>query len=109
MGNEMSHPPIPPNCPYFELPRDGGPVVFWYTLPPSKPDPDTMDLIGYPLDNSYSPWHPIIAAVARCAWLDEAQRRVHGGEYSKYRLSHHVLKESECMENIELWRVWGGQ
>jgi len=72
----MSHPPILPNC-EITMSCDGFP---------------TIQLIsGTRIRNKR-----IIAAVARCAWLDKARSI----DVSKW-------EHRDANDNAELWRLWG--
>ncbi len=82
----MNHPKIPPNCPYFDK-QDGYPTTFDW--------PDTFHWevgadIG--LENRL-----VIAAVARCAWVDEY----------KHRMEIQEKIDVECLDNAEQWSKWG--
>jgi hypothetical protein len=68
----MTHPPIPPNCKYFEEVEGECQFhirfsKFEYTNPDSQ-------FIFCILEDAGPMERPIIAAVARCAWLDEAEK-----------------------------------
>ncbi len=96
----MNHPPIPPNCKYFE----GQAFVllsgeFWP--------------ISYAKDNSKY-WPPLIAAIARCGWLDEAERmdaeRCALDSQSKTyyeRTSALIEAEFKACDNAKAWKKWG--
>ena len=79
----MSHPPIPPNCrwffhadfPYAQIKRK---LVFLYE----------RDDEAFPLDDVPDSMKYIIAAVARCAWLDEHDR---------------IIKETNALPDAEKW------
>lgn len=81
---EQRHPPIPPNCEYFQ---DG-----WFELSHTQ-----CVRVFDPGEHARG----IIAAVARAAWLDEMQR------ISKLELRAEPGEIRNAYENAELWRVWG--
>ena len=102
---EMTHPPIPPNCPLFvagafEL-FDGDGCIFMVLLDwPLPEDTVTKRQNQHELEI----YRPIIAAVARCAWLDEAERLRH----DKVWLSDPWdMRTGRARENAEAWREWG--
>jgi hypothetical protein len=63
----MTHPPIPPGSPYFET-IDGDICFDIHT------DCVTLEFKNWQDRARESFFRPIIAAVARCAWLDEYER-----------------------------------
>ena len=96
---EMTHPPIPPNCPLFvagafEL-FDGDGCIFMVLLAWPLPE-DTVTKRQN--QHELQLYRPIIAAVARCAWVDEAAN-------CHLRAAHVACHEAN--ENAEAWRVWG--
>jgi len=86
----MNHPPIPPNCLYF------GPNGT-FTSPCSGII--TLSAMRKILD---TPWIPIIAALARCAWLDEAVTRTQEREDEGYDTYVPM-----CHKNAAAWAEWG--
>lgn len=106
----MKAPPLPPNCPHLHLcnwtgqwPKDlfrfdvgGESIAFGPDRSGNKEDDAALDK-----------WRGVIAAVARCAWLDEAQRRVSKAECSEYRVVGDTVEDCECADAAEAWRVWG--
>ena len=85
------HPPIPPNCPYFEgndfVDQNG---ARWNT--------DCLDLF----DHYNTAMRPIIAAVAEVAWRKEAERlrAIRGCATS-------CIAMVKACDNADLWREWG--
>ncbi len=84
------HPPIPPNCEGIIQLVDG---VLMLLMPGGS--------------RRLTMYRPYIAAVARCAWLDEGMRRcaekdkVDGGCLTAIRY------DAEGERNAEAWRNWG--
>jgi len=113
----VSHPPIPPNCEFFVK----------HTSPKYLGN-DVFMLFGYDeVDLSADlPHHDrrmkkIIAAVARCAWLDEAHKHwkaytvpdgyaqgVTPEDGAAWRMKVKDYRD-DCWNNAEAWRVWGEQ
>lgn len=102
----MSHPPIPPNCPYFGVMDESGEDAFQCSY---------MELWGLEspvmMDSKF--WPPIIAAVARCAWLDEEAKLEDAldrikAPYPEPWDSVPTWRERNAVhDNAEAWRVWG--
>ncbi len=112
----MTHPPIPTNCPHFEFEEH-----WWFRWPRG-----TMTALTDAKDERTS----IIAAVARCAWLDAA-RQLSDDTFERketWRLSvRRLMREQWTLEmaaediaikaiedqeldmkrNAEAWREWG--
>lgn len=73
------HPPVPPNCPWFDTDRDGS---NWFMYPGQETGMGMHEVVwldgpmcaGHHRDVVLRDFRPIIAAVARCAWLDEIER-----------------------------------
>lgn len=95
----MNHPPAPPNCAqfksfdyecsHFETFENGFDADEQYVVTPLECPPLRL--------------RPIIACVARCAWLDECWRLASGDERRWNR-------EAEiARDNAEAWRLWGEQ
>ncbi len=82
-----THPPIPPDCPYFRQVHG-----LWHLAAPLSYNNDAM------LPFSAIESRPIIAAFARCAWLDERQNDTSNPDWE----GHFEL----CERNAEAWRVW---
>lgn len=140
------HPPIPPNCPYFVWNSEDD--EFDFRQPIHKPYVDGggtgsvcigLEGKGSQYDDPWRPefygrWRPIIAAVARCAWLDEQDKRIkeldmvedHDGVLvlrGKWEKCQDVFSKQweelsaeedrrrkltyECWENAEAWAAWG--
>jgi hypothetical protein len=107
----MNHPPIPPNCDYFKLECDewtfGLPGVTTNVVPESNSAKD---------EHFARRLRPVIACVARCAWLDESERIIEvrrnmpNGEPYEYCRKAKALKEEayKASDNAEAWRKWGG-
>ena len=86
----MDHPPIPPNCKHF----DSG-VHPYFILDCG----DEICLI------TTARWRPIVAAVARCAWLDEAER-IKKEFWTKDNVK--ICPEyNDAIINSEAWAAWG--
>lgn len=120
MPKKLNHPPIPPKCDffqkrYFEKTKDG---TWIFSVWNSSMEPLDIDFTA-PGFNFKSPWKQIIAAVARCAWLDEAARLALAAIKEKYvsgywtDYSHEeMLAELEpqypiAIDNAAAWRAWG--
>lgn len=125
------HPPIPPNCRYFERAYD-----LWGFRNSWEQDwsANHSILVLLTEDNqkhwvtqygtaNLQTWRPIIAAVARCAWLDEHKRvnaewemfgiSVRSGAIdnkgSAAKMEAYYQAYEASLENAEAWRVWGQQ
>ncbi len=85
----MNHPPIPPGCKYFVEKTNGVDDKIYVCF---QHDP----FCAWPLIRADKYQRPIIAAVARCAWEDEA---------AKFAMDD--LRRYECQKNAEAWRIWG--
>jgi hypothetical protein len=106
----MSHPPIPLNCPYFKYEPDG--KYFFNQQPqwvfgiPSKGESEVFFTWWVFVDHL----RPLIAAVARCAWLDQASR-IEGLNTSATMSFYDGMVATEsrdiAIENAEAWRIWG--
>ncbi len=110
-GKSVSHPKIPPNCDYF---RHGAFALF------EKCDPPFPLIV---VDNKCVCENTvgIISAVARCAWLDEAERiSVEHDLYccgsaendaGKSNRGHGAFKATllrdAALGIAEQWRLWG--
>ncbi len=91
-------PPIPPNCEFFSRLRPQ------FTLVVYQGQCCTLDIdLTQPMDCSI---RLIIAAVARCAWLDMAERM-----NSTYDPEHgpNLTSIDTAVKNADAWRVWGEQ
>lgn len=104
----MSHPLIPPDCRYFTGEFfDPPPTSQWdegsghpaiMTTAPIALNPED----GLVLDM----WRPVIAAVARCAWLDEAEK--YPDKFMKYGdHPHNENKRQEALFRADEWKKWG--
>ena len=127
--SDTTHPPIPPNCKWFsEVNRDHWHFSFdWH---PALDGTLVFDLKQMTLFQQTRPVHyvvPIepkflymIASIARCAWLDEAQRLAivyeskHGEFDTDYGyvdrdawLCHKCDNYEAACHNAEAWRLWG--
>ena len=94
----MTHPLIPPECQWFfvETMEKGSYGFELY-------DRDYRD--WWPLSDidkieNSKEWRKIVAAVARCAWLEEAKRHEVEGDYTK---------RNEANANAHAWAEWGRQ
>ncbi len=90
MEKETSHPPIPPNSDYFVKVGNGD---YLFQVNPKLSVHTRVSIAVYDTPEC---WRPIIAAVARCAWMDEAAK-IYGKEPKHYT----------CLKNSEEWRIWG--
>lgn len=83
-------PPIPPNSPHFRV-EEGFPLF----IPTEGSEWDLFSL-----RNRHQ--RQTVAALARCAWVDEAD--------PKFKEAYKTLVESsDARLNAELWREWGNQ
>jgi hypothetical protein len=87
----MNHPEVPPNCPYFYINPLGR---IWFQI-----EPDTLDsYCDCPIDvEPPDIVRPVIAAVARCAWLDVA--------YDNRAMSDCTGRLAE--KRAGEWKKWG--
>lgn len=89
------HPPIPPNC--AEVFESNGHAR---ARLPYEESSQTETIALWLEENSM--WRPIIAAVARVGWLDEAERLIEetpeGATLPAWAKAH---------ENADAWREWG--
>lgn len=94
-----SHPPIPPNCPYF---WKGHFCCSGFMQSLKRKRSKYSDQLF--LERS------VVASVARCAWLDEAFKRMslvsgmHGHE-----IQNRSLEVEQALANASLWKTWGEQ
>lgn len=102
----MSHPPIPPGCEFF---MDGGFIA------PSAlfRHEHTICRIEGDLDRNPR-WRKLIAAVARCAWMDEAERLQELMREIKAKIGVSQFQElddahTRAMQNAAAWAEWGRQ
>jgi len=105
-GKPRRHPPIPPNCDSFE--DCGGLWVFKFSFRHS--------VFIYEVDSkSWKYGRRIIAAVARCAWMDEADR-LRAGFFDRYhcvtsdvRCEWEIMKAGvdKALANERAWMRWG--
>jgi len=111
----MSHPPIPPNCTLksYKWTSVPGRVTALLPFDGGHPHIDSVDGPACRL---------VIAAVARCAWLDEADR-IRANIIASVSLPEEVVDEMlacnpeafpcaadeirKARANAEAWRVWG--
>ena len=105
------HPAIPPNCPYFESHANLGIPSQWRFV--ARPAVDMF------VDKASPMFRPIIAAVARCAWLDECIRldailgdvcnsnceADNPADIVSTSSIRHALQKTKI--NAEAWRIWG--
>ncbi len=94
-----SHPPIPPNCLYFV--QDENEWLFrapnhWRGVLLS----DTLCEEGWTHEHRDA-WRPIIACIARCAWLDEGLNQSAKVSTSRQEYGDYCYNLAEC------WREWG--
>ena len=97
-----SHPPIPPNCPYFERIPGARKLDGWlFRFQNEGMDFTLCDIEGF--YDGHEDWlkanRPIIAAVARCAWLDE--------ELNRMKERRRLDSLDECRTNAHAWAKWG--
>lgn len=103
----MSHPPIPPGCPYFKLADSGR----WYFVFPNgeAANNNYTDILlaelGFTCDVDKEQ-RPVIAAVARCAWLDEAEK-VEAAYDENGVIIRTGLCNSQARKNAAAWAAWG--
>lgn len=102
---EEKHPPLPPNCPYFGTDRTPFSFNFMENFHPWTPE--------------FSPHQrKIIAAVARCSWLDEYDRLFSDLSAMCERNCNPERTELEktaairdamdnCTTYEEQWKLWG--
>lgn len=119
----MTHPPIPPNCPHFETFRGEACFITGLLDSDLSHSCDFWRLDGVYLGmEEYARFRLVIAAVARCAWLDERERRsMNVKEFeAQYKGDIEALKKNgevywlqqgwwadEGNKNAELWARWG--
>jgi hypothetical protein len=97
-------PPVPPNSEFFV--KDEGRIFFkgpWHSRGVQLPG-----LGSQAFDDKDLGWRKIIAAVARCAWTDEA-RSWQITEAQRGETTGGILYIGTCFNNAELWRKWGEQ
>ena len=82
------HPPIPPNCESFV--SNGGLCLL-------IPESEDGSEVCVSINQCDKAWRPIIAAVARCAWIDIADNDQET-EQKVY---------VEAMKNADAWKAWG--
>ncbi len=90
----MSHPPLPPNCDLlYEPEASKGPYWIINNLAETS-----ICLVDTDKDD-----RKVIAAVARCSWLDEAERieDFESLEFHDQRMIAH--------ENAVAWQEWGNK
>lgn len=97
----MEHPPIPPNCPYFRD-SDGWHLLILISAGEERWF-DLSDMNG-PLAII---WRPVIAAVARCAWLDVHEEARNNNWACEWTHNERGELISKYQVNTESWRVWG--
>lgn len=102
----MSHPKIPPNCPYF-----GGPVdsAMWFRHYGYQIKADVHLGTGHAMSVKDADKH-IIACVARSYWLDEAERletSVWGETMPSQALDAALQALSSAYNEASAWKKWG--
>src|SRR3990167_5127383 len=90
---ELTHPPVPPG-PHWK--RQGS----LFIVPKSRPE-HTWICIG--MEDPPTPWKPIIAAVARCGWVDEAVQQT---EFFLQAGSSRQEYADRCIHMAEAWACW---
>ena len=98
-----SHPPIPPNCEYFGV-NDAFGMCFVYQT--RTPDLCTH---WWPLDWELCDLRNVIAAVARCAWMDEGSRIANLSDVEQSKIVAWHKEIQVCELHAEAWRIWGSQ
>lgn len=103
----MNHPPIPPNCPYFQTYVMMKPEVTYFEVDHEEPE----NCIALNVQSREDPRYFIIVAVARCAWLDEAEKRHYAvrrdtDERGGIRVDL-VDAWDEALKNADAWAKWG--
>jgi len=101
-----THPPIPPNCPYFKEDADGWCWRFRY-------DDVLLDETKYKwthMQEHSRSFRPIIASVAATFWRKEAERLEKMAEkatsYKKYLAADR--QEKEARQHAASWLTWAG-
>jgi hypothetical protein len=100
-------PPVPPGCAYFGTCIDNDDnehECFGF------PDPESDFPIEQIINKANHYERGIIAAVARCAWLDEAKRQ-EAEEYkwlgeSRREMTKHSRKRTKALEAARAWAAW---
>ncbi len=100
----MTMPPIPPNCPHFEVQKNGA-ILFWTVLEKDLDIGDRCIPVRFSIKRDVMYWRPVIAAVARCAWLDEARKTTIDDEVAGKKIG----EWEDAVNNAEAWRAWGEQ
>lgn len=95
----MNHPPIPPHCPYF-CTEDDRPGMLWFHCENFKISNYEVACCLTIHTDELQVIRPVVAAVARCAWLDYARiiRTLGQADFTKDAALH-----------AEAWRLWGEQ
>ncbi len=88
-----NHPQIPPNLPMIRKPSEFCPGRFHWTIGKCRYIFFEEDLAD----------RPIIAAAARCAWIDEAEKK-NGSRPLPMGINADAMI---CLNHAEAWRVWG--
>lgn len=99
-----SHPSIPPNCDWFfkETMQKG---TFGFELFDRDYD-DWWPLLDIDRLEKSAAWRKIVASVARCAWLDEAELLYpNGGDFRQDYCK--AKRYKEAMWNVVEWAQWG--
>ncbi len=101
-------PPIPPNCPYFVTDEDR-PGMLWFHCKNFKiSNYEVAECLTIESDELQI-IRPVVAAVARCAWLDEAYRVRRGRCLDTLVGVGQIGEYKTAKENASAWRVWGLQ
>ena len=115
----MNLPPIPPRCKYFAIENgvykfdewhfsivtDDG-IYLYHAVSALVKEPIKPRSLLW--SRGYRPgyWRPLIAAVARCAWIDEAERVCIDGMIDNDQQDEPY---ETAIGNARLWKDWGEQ
>ena len=101
----MSPPPIPHYCQYFIKAGSDG---VWHFLPARLGNGSAnlgTESVTWSVDGDFGWMRGIIAAVARCAWLDEAAKldMLDAGELVEMDTD----PVGDARDNADAWAKWG--
>ncbi len=98
-----NHPPVPPNCEFFEFNPVAG--YGWFFKIKNDRGTDVVYLDGVATNYAQlASRRKLIAMVSSCAWLDEVERiqNLTKGTRQPYAPGH-----TEAIQNAEAWKKWG--
>lgn len=106
----MNHPPIPPNLDFFGvLDESYGELAGRAVYLPALGGYQLLDDLH---GTAMRRMRKVVSDQARCAWLDEADKRNH--EWARQYEGENEAAEhdafqivNQAIENAEEWRVWG--